>query len=186
MNIDLSEGLPAEAKLPKGTKIHLLKSYSVDNKFRMGIYQGTLSEFDMLLRYQEFDGSNWSRLRTPKHIHWTVDILIKQNVNPELTKELIESLLKYWDSVKPLTTEEERVEFLSSSTLIDEVEEEAKKYSALESEGAYSVKFLILMARILMHQEKTNYHQAYMFRNLLLKLYEGKDLFSILSTATHS
>lgn len=185
MTIDLSEGLPLTTKLKDGTEVALLKQFNVDDKFRIGIYQGTLSEFDMLLRYQEFDGNTWSRIRTPKHLHWTVDILIKQNTEPEITKQLIESLLEYWNIVKPLTTKEAREDFLSSSTLIEEVENESKKYSKLESKGVYSVKFIILMAHILMYQEKTNYHKAYMFRDLLLKLHEGKDLFSILSIASH-
>lgn len=185
MNIELSEGMPLITKLRDGTEVQLLKQFQVDNKSQIGIYQGTLSEFDMLLRYREYNGNIWSRVRTPKHLHWAVDVITKQNLEPELTKEFIQLLLDYWPKVKPLTTKEEREAFLSGTNLVKEVELESQKFNQLEGIGAYSVKFLLLMAKILMYQEKTNYHQAYMFKQLLEKLLDGNDLFSILSIASH-
>jgi hypothetical protein len=42
----------------------------------------------------------------------------------------------------------------------------------------------LLIAKLLMIQEKTNREDAYMFKKLLERLKEGKDIFSIVSTAT--
>ena len=51
--------------------------------------------------------------------------------------------------------------------------------------GIYSIEFLFRLAFLLMIQEKTNREDAYMFKNLLKALLEQKDLFKIISIATH-
>ena len=73
---------------------------------------------------------------------------------------------------------------LSTENLLAEVNNEAQKYSKLAGKGEYSVKFLILIAKLLMVQEKTNRHDAYMFKNLLERLKEHRNIFEIVSTAT--
>ena len=62
--------------------------------------------------------------------------------------------------------------------------EEASNYEVLAGKGEYSVKFLLLLAKLLMVQEKTNRHDAYMFKRLLEQLKEHKNIFQIVSTAT--
>ena len=57
-------------------------------------------------------------------------------------------------------------------------------YDELAEKGEYSIKFLLLLAKLLMHQEKTNYPGAYMFRRLLEQLKTSPDIFSVVSTAT--
>ena len=47
----------------------------INDTYILGVYQGTLSEYDLLLRYRQKDSSSksgWSRIRTPKHIHWAM------------------------------------------------------------------------------------------------------------------
>ena len=56
--------------------LSLLTQFPVNDHFQIGIYQGTLSQFDMLIRYKQLINCEWTRARTPKHIHWAVDILI--------------------------------------------------------------------------------------------------------------
>lgn len=75
---------------------------------------------------------------------------------------------------------------LNQDTLLKEVDKEASKYPSLVNKGEYSIKFLLLMAKLLMVQEKTNYPGAYMFKNLLEQLRERKNIFRIISTATHN
>ena len=48
----------------------------INGSYILGIYKGSLSDFDILLRYRQKEGGKWSRIRTPKHIHWAVDMLI--------------------------------------------------------------------------------------------------------------
>ena len=54
----------------------------INGTYILGIYKGTLSDFDILLRYRQKEGERWSRIRTPKHIHWAVDMLIKHYSEP--------------------------------------------------------------------------------------------------------
>lgn len=168
-----------------GTRLPLLTQFPVNDHFQIGIYQGTLSQFDMLIRYKQLINGEWTRARTPKHIHWAVDILIKQHENPDATDRFLTFLLNHWNSVTPLLSEDERNSVLDTETLLNQVNEEAKQYPELAEKGEYSIKFLILLAKLLMVQEKTNYHEAYMFKNLLEQLKSHSDIFSVVSTATH-
>ena len=163
-----------------------LAEFPVNGTFYIAIYQGNLSPYDVLIKYRQLENGAWSRIRTPKHIHWAVDILIKQHLENNATERLIDSLINLWDNqIQPIRSEEERERILDPQKLLDEVNEEASKYIDLAGKGEFSVKFLLLLAKLLMIQEKTNYEGAFMFRNLLEQLREHKDIFKIVSTATH-
>ena len=164
-----------------------LAEFPVNGTFYVAIYQGSLSPYDVLIKYRQLEGGKWSRIRTPKHIHWAVDILIKQHLENNATERLIDSLIYLWDNqIQPIRSEKERAHILDPQVLLSEVNAEASKYVGLAGKGEYSVKFLLLLAKLLMIQEKTNYEGAFMFRNLLEQLKEHKDIFKIVSTATHS
>lgn len=163
----------------------LLTTIPVNGTYLLGVYQGTLSEYDLLLKYRQLGADGrWTRIRTPKHIHWAVDILIKMYANESITKEFIGFLMDYWDNVKPLRSENERDALLNVDSLLQDVDAESKKYHDLSGKGEYSVKFLLLIAKLLMVQEKTNREDAYMFGKVLESLKEGKDIFGIVSAAT--
>ena len=124
--------------------------------------------------------------RSPSRIHWAVDILIKQHEEPEGTDRLLNFLLNYWnDSVNPMKTDEARKRLLDTESLLEEVETDSNCFPELVDKGEYSVKFLILFAKLLMMQGKTKRKDTCMFRNLLEKLKAHKDIFSIVRTATH-
>ncbi|MGN0033974.1 MAG: hypothetical protein ACI358_09410 [Candidatus Limimorpha sp.] len=164
-----------------------LAEFPVNGTFYVAIYQGSLSPYDVLIKYRQFEDGKWSHIRTPKHIHWAVDILIKQHLENNATERLIDSLINLWDNqIQPIKSKEERARILDPQTLLNEVNAEASEYIDLAGKGEYSVKFLLLLARLLMIQEKTNYEGAFMFRNLLEQLREHKDIFKIVSIATHS
>lgn len=165
-----------------------LKVFPVNGNFILAVYEGNLSNFDLLVRYRQKDNSTksgWSRIRTPKHIHWAVDLLIKMNTEKEKTKELVSFLLSYWEKkAKPNENMQTRNNLLEKK-IIQEIEEEAKVYESLENKGEYSRKFILLMAKLLMFQEKSNDKRAYMFKKLLQALEVGENIFQIVSIATH-
>ncbi len=173
----------------KGKELTLLATFPVNGKYILGVYQGFISDFDLLLRYRQRDistKSGWSRIRTPKHMHWAVDVLLKMNADEDKTKEFLDFLIHNWDNnVKPLKTKEERNKLLDVKVLSEQINLEATNYSTLADKGEYSIKFLILIARLLMVQEKTNMEKAFMFKKLLEALREGQDIFKIVSIATH-
>ena len=170
------------AQVVRGSE--LLVQFPVNDHFQIGIFQGKLSKFDILIKYKQLINGKWSDPQTPKHIHWAVDVLIKQHENPEATQKFLNFLLDYWNSVQPIRTNDERNKLLDVSILKSEVDKEAKNYEALAEKGEYSVKFLLLLAKLLMYQEKTNYPEAYMFKRLLEQLKDSPDIFSVVSTAT--
>ncbi|MDI6803422.1 MAG: hypothetical protein QME58_06205 [Bacteroidota bacterium] len=171
----------------KGGKTHNpLFIEQVNGKFIIAVYQGSLSKYDILIKYRQRENRKWSYIRTPKHIHWAVDILIKMHSNKESTKRFLKFLLKTWGKIKPLKSRKVRKKILSIENLLGKNVKEISKYKELGKKGEYSIKFLILLAKLLMIQEKTNMERAYFFNDLLTALYEGKDIFKIVSIATHN
>lgn len=165
---------------------HPLKIFAVNGKYILAVYQGNISKYDLLVKYRQKENNNWSRIRTPKHIHWAVDILIKMSLEKNKTKEFLDFLINYWDNnVVPIESEEDRDSLLNDE-LLDEVNREAAQYPELAEKGEYSVKFLLLIAKLLMFQEKSNLNTAFMFKKLLEALKDGQDIFKIVSIATHN
>ncbi len=168
----------------QGEKIEPLSVIKLNDKFILAIYKGRKSPADILIKYrQKLKSQKWSNIRTPKHIHWTVDILIKMFQNEELTKKFLKELLDIWEREVYPITKKERDE-LELSELLNYDKETLENFKELSNYGEYNVKFLLLLAKLLMFQEKTNYPKGKMFQGLLKKLMEGEDIFSILQKAT--
>jgi len=163
-----------------------LAVFPVNGNFIVGVYKGTLSKYDILVRYKQKIKNNWSRIRTPKHIHWAVDILIKLNSNKKTTKEFLDFLISIWSKTKPIKSVKDRKEYLNTDNLLKINNQKMKHYKKLSKKGEYSINFLVLLAKLLMIQEKTNLETAYMFKKVLEALKSGKDIFSIVSAATHN
>lgn len=165
-----------------------LATFYINGKYIVGVYQGNISQFDILIKYRQKEINDnsikWSRLRTPKHIHWTVDLLIKMNYDKKKTMEFIEFLIVLWNNIKSDETEEMRMNNLREDVLLKTIDDESHSYLELNKYGEYSIKFLILLARLLMKQEKNNRNDAYMFKKLLDGLKDYKSIYQIISTAT--
>jgi len=163
-----------------------IEVFSVNGSFILGVYKGSLSKYDILIKYRQKHGSKWSRIRTPKHIHWAVDILIKMSMKNKETKKFLDFLIGVWGNIKPIKNVAQRNKYLKIENLLKESKNKIGSYKELSRHGEYSVNFLILLAKLLMIQEKTNLETAYMFGNLLNALKDGGDIFKIVSTATHN
>jgi hypothetical protein len=149
-----------------------LQVYKINDIFILAAYQGSFSKLDILLKYRQLikdekKGFKWSPIRTPKHIHWAVDILIKMFQERRLVDKFLDFLIEIWDNTNQHRTEAERAEAIKEENLIPKTEEEAKCFYELNGHGEYSIKFLILLAKLLMQQEKNNMRDAYFFKNLL-------------------
>ncbi len=156
----------------------------INGSYLLGVYPGSISKYDILLRYRQKIGDVWGNLRTPKHIHWAVDVMIKHYFEPGETDKLIDYLIGVWDNTSPIVTQRDLGSILNVEELLADVNKESSRYPKLADKGEYSVMFLILIAKLLMIQEKTNRHDAFMFRRLLEQLRAHKDIFKIVSTAT--
>lgn len=172
-------------------KHKLLQLYKLDDRFAVGVFQGNISEYDMIVKFRQFDNnkSKWSLFRQPKHIHWTVDILIKQEYSKDIISKFLQNLLADWDDtniIPHLNNSREREDFLRPEKLLRYVFIEAEQYNNDILRGEYPFSFLILISRVLMAQERTNNRNAYMFKQLLETLEEHKDLYTIISKATYT
>jgi len=170
----------------EGKKISPLFVSKINDKFMVAVYQGNISDYDILIKYRQKEGKRWSNIRTPKHIHWAVDILIKMHSNKEKTQEFLDFLFQCWEKTIPIRSHEEREKILSIEHLLKSSRHEIEEYEELGTKGEYSIKFLILLAKLLMLQEKTNLETAYMFKKLLKALKSGEDIFKIVSIASHT
>ena len=170
----------------EGKEINPLKVFVPEEKIIVGVYQGSFSKYDILIKYRQKDkNGKWTRIRTPKHIHWAVDLLIKMHANREKIEKFLDFLIEIWNETSSIQSEEERKRFLNIKNLLEVHRDKIKEYQDISNFGEYKIEFLILLARLLMAQEKTNMPDAYMFKRLLEALKKGEDIFSIVSTATH-
>ena len=166
-----------------GVKHEPLKVFELSNII-VAVYKGRLSQYDILVKYRQNIGKKWTAMRTPKHIHWAVDLMIKRDRAPLETKKFLEYLVDYWDNkVEPIKNEVQLNKLLSDEFL-EETKKEAKKFEGIKNIGEYDINFLLLLAKLLMHQEKTNYSSAYMFKNLLKELKDNPQIYKIISIAT--
>ncbi len=142
------------------------------------VFQGTLSKYDIIIKYRK-DGT---RIRTPKHIHWAVDILMKMQGDETLTRKYLEAIQVCWNTCEPLRNND--YETLKKLILDGEKGIEIDRYKSLNDYGEYDVEFLYVLMELLAVQEKTNRPDAYMFGNIISELLEvDRDIFKIMSTA---
>ncbi|KKU98925.1 MAG: hypothetical protein UY32_C0011G0010 [Candidatus Jorgensenbacteria bacterium GW2011_GWC1_48_8] len=152
----------------------------------VGVYQGSLSKYDILIKYRQgLKNGKWSNIRTPKHIHWAVDLLIKMHADKGKIKKFLGFLLDIWKKTTPIKSKSDRKKILDIKNLLYKHGNKIKQYQSISQYGEYRIEFLILLAKLLMIQEKTNMADAYMFRRLLEALKRGEDIFKIVSIATH-
>jgi hypothetical protein len=161
----------------------LITRIIINEKLVLYVLQGCFSNFDMLLKYSEYDKGKWSRKRAPKHIHWAVDLIIKKQLEEELTNEFLDELIKVWDEKKPFMNNEQRNRVIKN--VIDGAYKIEQRFSSLENIGEYPVKFLWVLAELLMYQEKSNNADAYMFKKLLCSLRNDLEIYKVVSIATH-
>ena len=162
--------------IENGTKQAIIEFVFTD--YIIYVFQGTLSQFDIVIKYKE-DGT---RIRTPKHIHWVVDILMKMQGNEALAKRYLRAIQNCWNACVPLTNND----YATLKALIENGENDIdiEQYFALNAFGEYDVEFLYVLMELLAVQEKTNRADAYMFGKIIEELLEAdRDIFKIISTA---
>ena len=167
----------------KGIIYKSFKEIQCPNGTIIAIFQGVKGEnpnLDIRICYK--DKFTKGVKRTPKHIHWVIDLLIKKQYEEGLTMEFIKHLQSKWDQLEGLKTKEEQrnIEKKLSS------KQELSKFEKLNEYGEYSVEFIAYIIELFVIEEKTGMKDAFMFKNLLDALVKEKDIFSIVSTATHN
>ncbi len=165
----------------KGTKAKSFHEIELEEGTKIGLFQGSKGknpDLDFIVKYQEKGKS----VRTPRHLHWTIDLLIKKEHNRELTLNFVKFLLDMWESVKPIRSKEEQ----QNPPLKFSTKERLEEFGELDGYGEYSIEFMSTVIELLMIQEKTGMEGAFMFKGVLEAIYNEKDIFSIVAQARHS
>lgn len=134
------------------------------------------SRLDFVVRYRQAG----RRRRTPKHIHTVVDLYLKRCREPALTDQLVDEIIAYTREVQPVA----KFPPVEPPLFQSQVELVASKYAGLSGQGEYPVDFLIAVSMLLMLQEKTNYPSHPLRLNVFEAFRSGKDIFTVVSTAT--
>ena len=146
--------------------------YTTQDGVDVIVKHGTKSEKDFIVKYQE----PGKRKRTPKHIHLVVDIFSKKTGNEDLTNRLLDEIIRMIDLLEPAKTYPPRLQYFENTKL--------KPYQDLNNYGQYSIEFVFVVIELIMIQEKTNYPDGTLNRNLFSQIRNDADIFSIVSTAT--
>lgn len=162
-------------------KLTAFKEIKLKTGTKIGVFQGSYGshpELDIIIKYKE--NGKGKRVRTPKHIHWAIDLLIKKEHESKLTREFIKYLADMWCEVKPFTTkrQQQKCELRFTNP------EYLQKFKALNKYGEYPVEFIGRVIELMMLEEKTGDHKAYMFKGVLDALYNGGEIFKIVQMAT--
>lgn len=164
--------------------MELLKQIDVNGRYKLFIYQGTKSQHDIVIKYQELLNGKYTRERTPKHIHVAVDLLIKLHEDSSLTNQLLDFLISQYSRLSPISSIKDIQLELNIEQLLSDSEEILTQTQLLNNKGEYSVKFLILLIKLLMIQEKTNYPDGYLFQDLLNRFKSNPTIWAIVSKAS--
>lgn len=67
----------------------------VNDSYTIYVFKGSLSPNDIVVQYSKGEG----RARTPKHIHWVIDMLLKEQKNHNDVIIFIKCMQKTWDEI---------------------------------------------------------------------------------------
>ena len=93
-------------EIEKPPRKYALKEIVLSDGTIIGVFEGDRGynvDHDILIKYQE----KGKRIRTPKHIHWVLDLLIKKQHNKELTLEFMKYLRDMYECVEGFKSKEE-------------------------------------------------------------------------------
>jgi hypothetical protein len=140
-------------------------------------FRGENPDLDFIVKYKEPD----KRLRTPSHTHWIVDLIVKGEVHPLETLDLVKDLIQIYDNVSPFETKEERDSYELTYSL-DLIE----KYSGLNNTGSLSIELIGTLVELFSKCEKQT-SGAFMFKSMLTltqDYFEGKkDYYQVIGTS---
>lgn len=159
------------------------REYDIPNDYKIGLFQGNRGHnpaLDYIVKFKQ----GRSRLRTPSHIHWATDLLIKYSHDMTLTSQYTTFLLRVYDAVQPFTTLEQR----NAYDLVYTRQEHIAPFIPLNSYGFFSIQFLTATIELFSICEKQT-PGAFMFRQAIAKFVrfqEGNtDFYGLISHANH-
>lgn len=146
--------------------------YTTRSNVQILVYPGKKSEspYDFIVKFKEPS----KRERTPAHVHLIAEMYVKYAFAPDLTLELKDHILKVFDSIQPINFFPPSLQYFKP--------EHIYRFKDLDKVGEFTVEFMLVVTKLMMIQEKTNYPGG----SLTKSLYEDfgvKDRFSVIQKA---
>ena len=168
---------------PKKPRKHSLKEINLKDGTVIGVFEGDRGanpDHDILIKYKE----EGKRIRTPKHIHWVIDLLIKKEHNKELTLEFMKYLRDMYDKVDAFHSKEDRAE----CKLTETTDEKLEKFRELDNYGEYKIEFIGHLIELMIKMEKNTPPEkpARVFKELMDSIISEKEIFVVVSKATQN
>lgn len=157
------------------------KTYKLNDGHIIALFQGSRGDnpdLDFIVKYLE-PGLK-SRIRTPKHIHWVVDLLLKMEHSKENVFYIIKYYNSFYDDVVAFTNVVERNSFTPQTYSII-----SEQLNDIELKGKYSLDFICYIIELFIYCEKQSPREKKMFKDLLkllLAYSKGeKDFFQVIN-----
>ena len=161
-----------------GLKHEPINNWELPDGTKIAIYQGSRGgnpDLDFIVKYKNGN----SRLRTPSHTHWIVDLIIKSEYAPYEVKNFVSEWVNLYDLIEPFKTKDEMksYNFLYYEYFIE-------KYDTITNVGPLKIEFLCGLLELFIKCEKQT-KDAFMFKKLLELVMEycdgKKDFYQIIS-----
>lgn len=167
----------------KPPRKYAIKEITLHDGTIIGVFEGNKgynTDHDILIKYQE----NKKRIRTPKHIHWVIDLLIKKEHNRELTLGFMKYLRNMYDRVEGFKNKEDRKKF----DLRETTDSKLKPFEELNRYGEYKVEFIGHLIELMIKMEKNTPPEkpARVFKELMDAMIQEKEIFVVVSKATQN
>src|SRR3989338_8159439 len=120
-------------------KVQAFKEFHLQDGAIIGVFQGSKGknpELDIVVKYK--DKFTKRVVRTPKHIHWVIDLLIKKEHDRDLTLEFINYLFSMYERVDAFKSKQERENFEFQETR----HQKLKPFQELNKYGEYKIDFI--------------------------------------------
>jgi hypothetical protein len=176
--------MPMTWKPGGGFEQTAFKQFTLKDGSIIAVFQGARGQrpdLDIVVKYRD-KHTKTIRPRTPQHIHWVIDLIIKREHNRALTMEFVRYLVKCYDEIEPFADKQDQ----QHCALRFCGEESLRPFAELDQYGDYSVEFLAHVMELFGIEEKTGFAGAFMFKAVLNAFLNDKDIFSIAATASHN
>jgi len=137
------------------------------------VEQGKKSDQDFIVKFMGPHG----RPRTPRHIHLIVELYVKHAHNPVLTLLLRDHLVHLLDQCQPIVAYPPALHIFNPGQL--------PQFADLNAVGEFSAEFVLISAELLFIQEKTNYPEGKLTKQIYTE-FGVKDRYSVIGKAVRT
>lgn len=181
MNLNIERG--TEKVSPKGEVPIAVINLSDETVFILEGSRGENPELDLKIKYKK---SDTSQVLIPSHIHWVVDLIIKQKSKRNLTKKLIKFIYQEYENTVSLVGRDRTFETIENELNNFAKSINIKQYKSLDKYGYYNVDFILVLLKLFSIIEKTSSDSAFMFKSILKEFTkENPDYFALVAVATN-